>query len=203
VRSRCRLRLAAAHRRLEGGLSRIFDVTRATGDPTEDGGLGEVKASVNVGCAQRSHRSSKDRKSLRGAIVQMRIEDVTALKMVPSERVGYAKVIDHAVMSSEGVGTKWCVAIADNRMYVALGDGELPEGVQSGFVGLLEYAERVGCTQMVVGVKKSRADLRVMLKTFMFFGFSPVAPNCQAAICSSHPDYVFLACDIDSTQLEA
>lgn len=134
--------------------------------------------------------------------MHMRLDDVTALKMVPSERVGYAKVIDHAVMSSDGVGTKWCVAVADNRMYVALGGGELPEGVQSGFVSLLEYAERVGCAQMVVGVKKSRADLRVLLKTFMFFGFSPVAPTCQAAICSAHPDYVFLACPIDSMPLE-
>lgn len=123
--------------------------------------------------------------------------------MVPAERVSKAKVIDHVVTSPDGVGTKWCVAVLDDSMYVAIGDGELPEGVQSGFVGLLEYAERVGCAQMVVGVKKSRADLRVLLKSFMFFGFSPIAPACQLTMCSANPDYVYMACAIDMAQAEA
>lgn len=164
-----------------------------------------MRTSVNFGCALRTHRGGKERRSVRGAgsYARVRVNDVAALKMVPTERVGYAKLVDHVVKSPEGLGTKWCVAVLDNRMYVAIGDGELPEGVQSGFVGLLEYAERVGCAQMVVGVKKSRADLRVLLKSFMFFGFSPVAPACQAAMCSCNPDYVFLACDIDGAQLEA
>jgi hypothetical protein len=135
--------------------------------------------------------------------VRVRLNDVAALKIVPAERAGYAKLVDYVVTSQEGMGTKWCVAVLDNRMYVAIGDGELPEGVQSGFVGLLEYAERVGCVHMVVGVKKSRADLRVLLKSFMFFGFSPVAPACQVDMCSSNADYVYLACAIDGAQLEA
>lgn len=168
---------------------------------TEDGGLGVAQTSVDSGCAQRSHRSGGKRETQRHADVS--VKDAAALKLVPAEHVAHSKLVEYVVVLPEGVGTKWCVALANKCMYLAIGDGALPEGAQSGFVGILEYAEEVGCTHVVVGVKKSRPDMRVLLKSFMFFGFSPVAPSRQKAICSSNPDYMLLVCAIDVAQLEA
>lgn len=76
----------------------------------------------------------------------------------------------------EGVSTIWDVNIDKRWMIVDVPNGTLGEGSKQSLISLLELAEAVGCQRCVVCIAKDRKDRPVLVKTFLFLGFTPMPP---------------------------
>lgn len=77
----------------------------------------------------------------------------------------------------EGISTTWNVAINSNFMIVTVPQGCLPEGSKQSLTTLMELAEAIGCERCIVSFAKERKDKQVLMKTFLFLGFSPMQPK--------------------------
>lgn len=72
----------------------------------------------------------------------------------------------------------WETFLVGKKLYVEISPGILPDGSKESLVTLLEYAEDVlKCSHVFVCFKKARADRASLIRTFMFLGFSLVAPG--------------------------
>lgn len=78
---------------------------------------------------------------------------------------------------SEHTVVKWGTVLWQNKLYVQLPDGLMPDGSKEAFVTLLEFAEEdLKCNNVIVCFSKSRSDRAMLIRTFMFFGFVCLAP---------------------------
>lgn len=75
----------------------------------------------------------------------------------------------------EGRKIVWETVLHKTILYVQISALILPK---EGFVSLLDYAEEVlGCSHVIVSMKKDRADFTMLLRTFMFLGFHSLPPG--------------------------
>ncbi|XP_054281393.1 LOW QUALITY PROTEIN: ornithine decarboxylase antizyme 1 [Macrosteles quadrilineatus] len=73
---------------------------------------------------------------------------------------------------------RWETLLLKKRLYIQVPSCLLPEGSKEGFISLLEYAEEVlHCTDIIVCMKKDRADRAQLIRTFMFLGFTVLTPG--------------------------
>jgi len=64
------------------------------------------------------------------------------------------------------------------RLVIDIPHGCMPEGTKEGFIALMEFAEdKLGCTEIYVRFSKDRQDRAGLIRTFMYFGFTMLAPN--------------------------
>jgi len=80
----------------------------------------------------------------------------------------------------KGVDVSWSGQLLDNGETLALHvpTGALPEGSKEIFVRILEYAEEeLGCERVLVWFDKNSSDRALFIRTFMYFGFSLLAPD--------------------------
>jgi hypothetical protein len=90
----------------------------------------------------------------------------------------------------------WDTLLIGKTLFVEIPADILPEGSRESFVSLLEHAEDVlGCSKVIICFKKNRADQASLIRTFMFLGFSLVAPGTHQLAVSR--DLVYLAYSID------
>ncbi|GBP92185.1 Ornithine decarboxylase antizyme [Eumeta japonica] len=101
--------------------------------------------------------------------------------------------IDFKIFLTENTATHWEAVVQGSTIYLRL-PGVLSSGSKESFMVLLDFAEeRLGCTSCIVCVRKSRPDRAVVLRTFMFMGFQPLAPGAPPLAPLQHRhDYVFL-----------
>nr|CAD7257665.1 unnamed protein product [Timema shepardi] len=72
----------------------------------------------------------------------------------------------------------WETALWQRRLYIQVPGCILPEGSKEGFVSLLEYAEEVlKCSHIIVFFKKDCNDRALLIRTFMYLGFSTLPPG--------------------------
>lgn len=122
------------------------------------------------------------------------ISGVTSMPMVtPAENVSNLsfciRLVDQEVT--------WETLVIGKTMFIEIPTDILPEGSKESFVALLEYAEEVlSCTHVIVCFKKNRSDRASLIRTFMFFGFVPVAPGAHQLAVSG--DLMYLAYTIHS-----
>lgn len=97
---------------------------------------------------------------------------------------------------TEVVRVRWDTVLAGDRLFVEVPAGVLPAGSRESFVALLEYAEeQLRLKHVIVSFRAARSDRACLVRTFMFLGFSPVAPGaCGLPIA---PDLVFMAYTIE------
>jgi len=90
----------------------------------------------------------------------------------------------------------WETILANGKLFVEVPNGILPDGSKESFVTLLEYAEEeLKCSHVIVCFKKSRSDRASLVRTFMFLGFSAVAPGNP--IVPTNGDLMFMAYAIE------
>lgn len=79
---------------------------------------------------------------------------------------------------TETTSVEWETLIWRGTLYIRVPSCLLPEGSKEGFVSLLEYAEEtLQCNNIVVCLRKDRADRAMLVRTFMFLGFNVLPPN--------------------------
>lgn len=71
----------------------------------------------------------------------------------------------------------WNTYIRDQKMFVDIPAGILPQGSKQSYVTLLEFAEGLRFSHVIVCFKKDRADRAALMRMFMFLGLIPVAPG--------------------------
>ncbi|XP_014230882.1 ornithine decarboxylase antizyme 1, partial [Trichogramma pretiosum] len=81
---------------------------------------------------------------------------------------------------TESTSVEWETVVWRGCMYIRVPSCLLPEGSKEGFVSLLEYAEEtLHCTNIVLCLRKDRSDRAMLVRTFMFLGFSVLPPDHQ------------------------
>lgn len=96
----------------------------------------------------------------------------------------------------EGVTTQWDISIDKRWMLVDVPCGTLAEGSKQSLICLLELAEAVGCQRCVVCIAKDRKDRAVLVKTFLFLGFTPMPPT-EWPNAAPPPSQFFMAYNIE------
>jgi hypothetical protein len=82
---------------------------------------------------------------------------------------------------SDGLDINWNAQLmSDGRLLLHVPDGALPDGSKECFVRILEFAEeKLGCKQVLVDFRKDRQDLKLLTRTFMYFGFCIMPPDAS------------------------
>ncbi|XP_043597836.1 ornithine decarboxylase antizyme 1 [Bombus pyrosoma] len=79
---------------------------------------------------------------------------------------------------TESTSVEWETVVWRHCLYIRVPSCLLPEGSKEGFVSLLEYAEEtLRCTNIIICLRKDRADRAMLVRTFMFLGFTVLPPT--------------------------
>ncbi|XP_018307978.1 ornithine decarboxylase antizyme 1 [Mycetomoellerius zeteki] len=79
---------------------------------------------------------------------------------------------------TESTSVEWETVAWRRCLYIRVPSCLLPEGSKEGFVSLLEYAEEtLRCTNIIVCLRKDRSDRAMLVRTFMFLGFTVLPPT--------------------------
>jgi ornithine decarboxylase antizyme 1 len=100
----------------------------------------------------------------------------------------------------------WETLFVNQTLFIEIPTDVLPDGSKESFVTLLEYAEEVlACDHIIVCFRKNRNDRAILVKTFMFLGFVPLAPGSHRLAVSS--DLLYMAYEVhpedDSSEEES
>lgn len=94
---------------------------------------------------------------------------------------------------TESTSAEWETIVWQGCLYIRVPNCLLPEGSKEGFVSLLEYAEEtLHCTNIVVCLRKDRTDRAMLVRTFMFLGFSVLPPNHSLVPPGSDTDNLYM-----------
>ncbi|XP_018407174.1 PREDICTED: ornithine decarboxylase antizyme 1, partial [Cyphomyrmex costatus] len=73
---------------------------------------------------------------------------------------------------------EWETVVWHRCLYIRVPVYFLPEGSKDAFLSLLEYAEDpLHCTHVIVCLRKDRSDRGILVRTFMFLGFTVLPPT--------------------------
>lgn len=98
------------------------------------------------------------------------------------------------VRLADGLEVKWECVLLGGNLYVEIPKVMPLQGSKESFVSLLEYAEtELQVSHIVVCFQKDRADRPSLVKLFMFFGFSLVAPGHELIARLATNDLLFMA----------
>ncbi|XP_071941401.1 ornithine decarboxylase antizyme 1-like [Antedon mediterranea] len=90
---------------------------------------------------------------------------------------------------------KWDAVMYKSCLYVEITD--LPDGSRDSFVSLLDFAEEsLKCSHVVVCFVKDNNMRSMFIKTFMYQGFSALAPQ-SPLVFNKNTDYFFMVYEID------
>jgi len=108
-------------------------------------------------------------------------------------------ILSFQVSLADNIQVNWETVKVDQKLFVEVPNGILPEGSKESFVTLLEYAEdHLQCRHVIVCFKKNRSDRACLVRTFMFLGFSTVCPgDDRVPLCA---DLLFMAYSIDNDE---
>ena len=68
-------------------------------------------------------------------------------------------------------------------------DGPMPEGSRDAFLSLLEFVEEeLQCTHVIVCFSKGRPDKALLVRTFMYLGFTMLVPGHHLAPSNAGQD---------------
>lgn len=85
--------------------------------------------------------------------------------------------------------TQWNSVLWKRRLYVQVPDSGMTDGSKEAFLTLLEFAEdELQCSHVIVCFSKSRPDKVALVRTFMFLGFSMLAPGHKLTPSSATED---------------
>lgn len=107
-----------------------------------------------------------------------------------------ASNLSFQVTLPDNIRVCWETLLVDDKLFVEVPNGILPDGSKQSFVTILEYAEEhLACRHVIVCFKKSRPDRACLVRTFMFLGFCALPPGDELVPLSG--DLIFMRCIID------
>lgn len=84
---------------------------------------------------------------------------------------------------------QWNSVLWKRRLYVQVPDTGMCDGSKESFLTLLEFAEEeLQCSHVIVCFNKNRPDKVALVRTFMFLGFSMLAPGHKLAPDNANDD---------------
>ncbi|CAD6202031.1 GSCOCG00002910001-RA-CDS [Cotesia congregata] len=109
---------------------------------------------------------------------------------------------------TETTSVEWETIIWRGTLYIRVPSCLLPEGSKEGFVSLLEYAEEtLHCSNVVICLRKDRTDrgnfvysflkLAMLVRTFMFLGFTVLPPNHSLVPPNCDPGNLYMLYTVD------
>ncbi|MCQ9140720.1 ornithine decarboxylase antizyme [Bacillus amyloliquefaciens] len=100
--------------------------------------------------------------------------------------------VDFKIFLTENTVVRWEAVFKGSTMYLRV-PGVLQAGSKESFMLLLDFAEeRLGCSNCIICILKTRADRATLLRTFMFMGFHTLPPNSPLMQDINNPEYIFL-----------
>lgn len=94
---------------------------------------------------------------------------------------------------TESTSVEWETVVWRNCLYIRVPSCLLPEGSKEGFVSLLEYAEEtLHFTNIIVCLRKDKSDRAMLVRTFMFLGFTVLPPNHALVPQISDPGNLYM-----------
>jgi len=111
-------------------------------------------------------------------------------------RTQVASSLCFEITLSDCMRVMWDTLLSNQKLFIDIPPGILPDGSKESFVTLLEYAEEeLQCSHVIVCFKKDRTDRASLVRTFMFLGFVPVAPGHPMVPTAG--DLMFMAYSIE------
>ncbi|XP_057328044.1 LOW QUALITY PROTEIN: ornithine decarboxylase antizyme 1 [Microplitis mediator] len=99
---------------------------------------------------------------------------------------------------TETTSVEWETIIWRGTLYIRVPSCLLPEGSKEGFVSLLEYAEEtLNCKNVVICLRKDRTDRAMLVRTFMFLGFTVLPPNHSLVPPNCDPGNLYMLYTVD------
>ncbi|KAH0553581.1 hypothetical protein KQX54_002466 [Cotesia glomerata] len=99
---------------------------------------------------------------------------------------------------TETTSVEWETIIWRGTLYIRVPSCLLPEGSKEGFVSLLEYAEEtLHCSNVVICLRKDRTDRAMLVRTFMFLGFTVLPPNHSLVPPNCDPGNLYMLYTVD------
>lgn len=83
----------------------------------------------------------------------------------------------------------WSSVLWKRRLYIQVPESGMCDGSKESFLTLLEFAEdELQCSHVIVCFNKNRRDKVALVRTFMFLGFSMLAPGHKLAPSNASED---------------
>lgn len=119
-------------------------------------------------------------------------ELLNALKNTESLRLTFA------LRLTESTSVEWETVVWRNCLYIRVPSCLLPEGSKEGFVSLLEYAEEtLRLRNVIVCLRKDRSDRAMLVRTFMFLGFTILPPTHSLVPPRSDAGNLYMLCILE------
>lgn len=97
----------------------------------------------------------------------------------------------------ENHNNKWDAILCRGNLYLHVPNGLALETSKQAFISLLEYAEELHCSNVVVWFPKNKAERSSLMRMFMFFGFVTLQPNHPLCLKDVADDMLFMAYNIE------
>lgn len=108
---------------------------------------------------------------------------------VTKESIDDAVLLTFNFHLSDAKVTQWNSVLWKRRLYVQVPDGGMCDGSKESFLQLLEFAEdELQCSHVIVCFNKNRRDKVALVRTFMFLGFSMLAPGHKLAPANANEE---------------
>ncbi|XP_054713767.1 ornithine decarboxylase antizyme 2-like [Uloborus diversus] len=119
------------------------------------------------------------------------VTDAVSVKWdeVTKQSVNEAAVLVFNFQLTDSKVQQWNSILWKRRLYVTVPDSGMTDGSKESFLTLLEFAEDdLQCSHVIVCFGKSRPDKVALVRTFMFLGFSMLAPGHKLAPSNASED---------------
>lgn len=122
------------------------------------------------------------------------------VELVEAAKRGGSIKITFVLHLTEKIEAVWDTLLYQKRLYIQVPTTLLPDGSKEAFIALLEYAEEtLNCTDIIVCLKKDRADRPQLVRTFMFLGFTVLPPGHHLLLSSNDTINLYMRYPIDPT----
>lgn len=113
---------------------------------------------------------------------------------VTKQSILEAVIVTFKFHLAEHTDIQWNAVLWQRRLYVQVPDVGMTEGSKEAFLSLLEFSEEeLQCSHIIVCFSKSRPDRAILARTFMFLGFTVLAPGHPLAPNNSSEDMLCMA----------
>jgi len=104
-------------------------------------------------------------------------------ELLEDVRKHYAVRITFRMQITADVDIQWDTILSGRKLYIQVADAQRPVGSKEGFLAMLEYAEEyLNVSHIIVCFAKNHPERNVLVRGFMFLGFSLQPPGLNKIV---------------------